>query len=146
MHTNPELIRNPGFYAYQNLCALWKPDYAPNPVKYNIEIVDEGMFYGISEDDAFPSVPLVATFSDADENNLVAWWLPWNMQEYLPELATITIDLPGINFTDPVLIDPLNGDVYEINIQNTVEGFKLKEVKLADYPLIVVERSTLSLQ
>ena len=68
------------------------------------------------------------------------------MQENLSELATITIDLAGISFSDPVLIDPLNGDVYEISIQNTEQGSKLKEVKLADYPLIVVERSTLNIQ
>ena len=144
--TNPELNRKPGFYAYQNLCALWKPDYTPNPVKYNTEVIDEGIFYGISEDDAFPSVPLIAVFSDEDGNNLVAWWLPWNMQEYLPEYATITIDLTGIIFSDPVLIDPMNGDVYEIDIKKTDEGSKLEEVKLADYPLIVLERSTLNLQ
>ncbi len=137
----------PAFYAYQNLCALWTQEYRPFPVKYDLKVVDQGVFYGIGEyEDAFPSVPLVATYLAENGNNLVAWWLPWNMQEYLPELATITIDLPGINFSDPVLIDPLNGDVYEINIQKTNEGSKLQEVKLADYPLIVVERSTLKLQ
>ena len=74
--TNPEFERKPGFYAYQNLCSVWQADYKPNEVTYKVEIVDKGVFYGISEGDAFPSVPLVATFTGNDGNNLVAWWLP----------------------------------------------------------------------
>jgi hypothetical protein len=142
--TNPEFEPKPGFYAYQNLCAVWKPGYKPNPVEYNIEIVDEGIFYGISEDDAFPSVPLVATFTDKDGNNLAAWWLPWNMQENLLKLAKINISLQGISFTDPVMLDPLTGEVYEIEIKNNEEGCMLEHAVLADYPLIVVERETIN--
>jgi len=142
--TNPEFDRKPGFYAYQNLCAVWNPGYKPNPVEYNIEIVDEGIFYGISEDDAFPSVPLVAAFSDGRGNNLVAWWLPWNMQEYLPEMAKINISLKGLNFTDPVMLDPLTGEVYEIEIKNNDNGCVVEKAVLADYPMIVVERETIN--
>lgn len=144
--TNPDFDEKPGFYAYQNLCALWKPDYKPNPVEYDIEIADEGLFCGISEDDAFPSVPLVATFTDDDGNNLVAWWLPWNMQEYLPGLAKINISLAGIDFVEPVLLDPLSGEVYELEIKKTDKGCLMEEIILADYPLIVVEKSTINLQ
>lgn len=144
--TNPDFERKPGFYAYQNLCAVWNPGYKPNPVEYSIEIVDEGIFYGISEDDAFPSVALVTTFTDDEGNNLVAWWLPWNMQEYIPELAKINISLPGINFEDPVLLDPLNGEVFEMEIKKTDSGCLLSEIVLADYPLIMVEKSTIRWQ
>ncbi len=109
-------------------------------------MVDQGIFYGIGEeDDAFPSVPLVTTFSDKDGNDLVAWWLPWNMQEYLPKLAKVTISLEGINFTDPVMLDPLTGKVYEVNIKNTENGCVLEEIILADYPFIVVERETIKI-
>ena len=81
--TNPEFDRKPAFYTYQNLCAVWKPEYKPNVVDYKIEVVDQGIFYGIGEeDDAFPSVPLLASFSDEEGNNLLAWWLPWNAQEF----------------------------------------------------------------
>jgi hypothetical protein len=142
--TNPAFEPKPGFYAYQNLCAVWKPGYKANPVEYNIDILDEGIFYGISEDDAFPSVPLVTTFTDDEGNNLLAWWLPWNMQEYLPNLAKINISLMGVDFENPVLLDPLSGEIYEIDIQETADGCKLENMVLADYPMIVIEKSTIS--
>jgi len=134
----------PAYYAYQNLCAVWALKYKPYPVEYQVNVVDQGAFYGIGEyEDAFPSVPLVATYSAEKGNNLLAWWLPWNMQEYLPELARVTIHLEGINFSDPVMLDPLTGEVYEITIQNTDSGCVVEEVEMADYPFIVVERETI---
>ena len=143
--TNPDFEEKPAFYAYQNLCAVWKPEYKPNEVSYITEVVNQGVFYGIGEeDDAFPSVPLVATFSDQEGNNLVAWWLPWNAQEYLPELAKINISLSGINFIDPVMLDPLTGEIYEISISNNENGCTIKDAVLADYPFIVVERETIN--
>lgn len=142
--TNPEFDRKPAFYAYQNLCAVWKPEYKPTPVDYKVEVLDQGIFYGIGEeDDAFPSVPLVTIFSDGEGNNLLAWWLPWNMQEYLPKLAKINISLEGINFTDPVMLDPLSGEVFDIKISNTDKGSVFEAAVLADYPFIVVERETI---
>lgn len=145
--TNPDFDRKPAFYAYQNLCAVWKPEYKPIEVEYNIEVLDQGIFYGIGEeDDAFPSVPLLASFSDGEGNDLVAWWLPWNAQEHLPKLAKINISLQGISFTDPVILDPLSGKVYDMEIQKTNNGCLLEKIGLADYPLIMVEKSTISWQ
>jgi len=135
----------PAYYAYQNLCAVWARDYKAHELEYRVNILDQGIFYGIGEyEDAFPSVPLVATYSDEKGNNLLAWWLPWNMQEYLPQLAKVSISLEGINFTDPVMLDPLSGEVYEIQIKNNDKGCVLDEVVLADYPFIVVERETIN--
>ena len=144
--TNPDFIEKPGFFAYQSLCASWKPDYKPNPVDHKVEIIDEGVFYGISEDDAFPSVPLVAPFSDDEGNNLVAWWLPWNAQENLNKLATINIHLDDIQFTDPVMLDPLTGEVYEVQTKNDGTGSTIENVVLADYPFIILEKSTIKFQ
>jgi len=144
--TNPDFDKKPAFYAYQNLCAVWSPGYKPHPVEYKVDVLDQGIFYGIGiEDDAFPSVPLITTFSDEEGNNLLAWWLPWNMQEYLPKLAKVSISLKGIDFDDPVMLDPLTGEVYEIEINTTDSGCILKEVVLADYPFIIVERKTIKI-
>lgn len=134
----------PAYYAYQNLCAAWTQEYKPMPIDYDVKVVDQGNFYGIGDyEDAFPSVPLVATYSAENGNKLVAWWLPWNMQEYLPELAKITINLPGMSFVDPVMLDPLTGEVYEIRIENKGNGCTIEETVLADYPMIVIERETI---
>lgn len=140
--TNPDFNEKPAFYAYQNLCAAWQPTYKPNVVKYDIEIVDEGVFYGISEDDAFPSVPLVATFTDANGNNLLAWWLPWNMQENIKEFARISLSIHGVEFSDPVGIDLLSGSVFEVKYEG--KGL-FKKLELADYPLVIVERESIEI-
>jgi hypothetical protein len=140
--TNPEFDEKPGFYAYQHLCAVWRPGYQPIEINYEITVQDEGIFYGISEDDAFPSVPLLAAFSDNEGNNLVAWWLPWNAQEYLPELARIKIYMEGLNFIDPVLLDPLSGEIFEVEIEKKDGVSIIENIVLADYPMIVVEKRT----
>jgi len=144
--TNPELDEKPAFYAYQNLCAIWQSGYRPVDIKYNVEVLDQGIFYGIGEeDDAFPSVPLVATFSDQSGNNLIAWWLPWNAQEYLPELARIAVTLEGVQMKDPVLIDLLDGAVYDLeNFSHANGTFSVSQLFLADYPLIIAERTTVN--
>jgi len=146
--TNPDFERKPAFYAYQNLCAAWQSTYQPNEVEYKVDIVDEGVFYGISEDDAFPSVPLVTTFTDNNGNNLVAWWLPWNAQENVDELATVNITLEGIQFTNPVLVDLLSGNVYDAseNVSNQNNGCSIRTIGLADYPLLLVEKASLNIQ
>ncbi|MEX0323264.1 MAG: hypothetical protein AB3N63_13975 [Puniceicoccaceae bacterium] len=145
--TNPDYEKKPAFYAYQNLCAIWEPSYAVKEVEYSVEVVDQGIFYGIGpEDDAFPSVPLVATFEDNQGNALVAWWLPWTMQEYLPELARINITLDDVQFDDPVMMDPLTGEVYDVSVQSTEDGCVLRNIVMADYPFILVERSTVEMK
>jgi len=146
--TNPDLDEKPGFYAYQNLCAAWQPGYKPHVIKYKVDVLDQGIFYGIGEeDDAFPSVPLVASYSDSSGNNLVAWWLPWNAQEYLPKLAKVKISLEGMQFKDPVLLDLLNGKVYNVDNYNIGNGIcTFNELVLADYPLVIVERNTVKFE
>jgi len=139
-----DLKPKPAFYAYQNLCAGWSQEYKAHPVDYDVKVIDQGVFYGIGEyEDVFPSVPLVATYSTENGNNLLAWWLPWNMQENLSKLAKINISLKGINFTDPVMLDPLTGEVYEIEIENNDNGCVFEKAVLADYPMIIVERETI---
>jgi hypothetical protein len=144
--TNPELNEKPGFYAYQNLCAIWNSSYKPTPVEYNTEIADQGVFYGIgNEDDAFPSVTLVASFKNDEGNWMVAWWLPWNAQENLSKLALINLRINGIIFNDPVLIDLLTGNVFDYSSFNKERGVMVcNNLPLADYPLILVERKTIS--
>lgn len=142
--TNPELTPKPGFYAYRNLCAIWEPGYKPVPVKYDMKVKDQGMFYGIGdEDDAFPSIPLLATFRDGNNNWLAAWWLPWNIQEYIPEPATVEITMEGTGFKDPVLIDLLSGEIYEFHSIKKENGkMILTNLPLTDYPMILAERGT----
>lgn len=118
------------------------------PLSHQVEVVDPGVFYGIGEeDDAFPSVPLVASFKTAENAAYVAYWLPWNAQENILDPATIDLSLQGVQFTDPVLLDLLNGDVYALHeINRTAEGIKFDNLPLLDYPLCIVERKAILIQ
>ncbi len=137
----------PGFYAYQNLCALMDGRYSPSEVKHEITIHDVGVFYGIGpEDDAFPSVPLVASYKTENGKYLLAYWLPWHPQEMIKP-ASIDLTLKNVELQNPVLIDLLDGKVYQVN-QSLKEGnnYVVKNIPLADYPMIVAERDEIELK
>lgn len=145
--TNPGLAKKTGFYAYQNLCSIWQPDYKPDVLKYKTEISDEGIFYGIGpEDDAFPSIPLVTFFKNEKGNSLVSWWLPWNAQEYLPKLATINLTIENLQLKNPVMVDLISGQVYSVNDIKFLNGTTtLKGLPLADYPIVICEKETVNI-
>jgi hypothetical protein len=139
---NPTLEPKPGFAAYQNLCALIDDRYKPFGIKNKVLVQDEGVFYGIgSEDDAFPSIPLVASYRTEKGRSLVAYWLPWHPQEMIRP-ATVRIELKGLAINDPVLVDPLDGKVYKLTQPLNENGTLIFDrIPLTDYPLIIVERS-----
>ena len=132
----------PAYYAYQNLCAAMDAKYKVFNTNYSINVVDQGIFYGIGEyEDAYPSVPLLASYKTAENNHLIAVWLPWNSQEYLPKLGEVDIEVANAKFNTPVLVDPLSGAVFEVtDFENLDERVFLKNIPLADYPMIIVEK------
>jgi hypothetical protein len=145
--TNPDLKEKPAFFAYQNLCAIWNDTYKAYPAKYKFDIVDQGVFYGIKWDDAFPSVPLLASYRNAEGRNLIAWWLPWNMSEYLPKLATIDITIHEVGFKNPVMIDLLEGKVYEVkNIEISTSETRFRNLPLADVPFVICEKELIKIK
>jgi len=146
--TNPDFTPKPAYYTYQNLCAVMDARYKVFRTDYDIEVKDSGVFYGIGpEDDAFPSVPLLASFKTAENQHLVAYWLPWNAQEYLPKLAKVEVNVQNTAFKNPVLIDLLEGKAYQINgFQSANGSTRFENLPLADYPMLIVERDEIDLQ
>ncbi|MCM4156719.1 hypothetical protein [Gramella sp. AN32] len=144
--TNPDLEPKPAYFTYQNLCALMDDSYKVFRTDHQLKVKDQGIFYGIGEeDDAFPSVPLMASFKTAEDNHLIAYWLPWNAQEYLPELGRISLKIQEVKFENPVLVDLLNGDVYELkDFHNQQDNVNFENLPIADYPFAIVERSQIN--
>lgn len=139
--SNPDLEPKPAYYAYQNLCAVMDAGYKVHEVDHQLQVRDEGLFYGISEDDAFPSVPLIASFKNDQGNYLVAYWLPWNAQEYLPALADISLSIEQTSFQEPVLLNLLDGSVYEIgNFEQQADRATFESLPLGDFPMIIMEK------
>ncbi len=146
--SNPDLEPKPGYYAYQNLCAVMDSRYKRTQVMHEIKINDPGMFYGIgSEDDAFPSVPLLASFRDDQQQWLFAFWLPWHAQEYTPDPANCSITLNMVNMTDPVLINLIDGKVYRISdFAKGEDHITFNKLPLLDFPFIIAERASIVLK
>jgi hypothetical protein len=147
--SNPDLTPKPAFFAYRNLTALidgrYTPvDFASKPV---VTVRDQGQFSGIGDaDDAYPSVPLVAGYRTASGASLVAYWLPWQPQEYTPKPAHITLRVPGVKFTAPVLVNLLDGSVHSLPAPREETGAAVfADLPLFDFPLVIAERAEVSL-
>lgn len=142
---NPNLTPKPAFYAYKNLTALMDDRYVPvdfasKPV---VTVSAQGQFAGVgAADDAYPSVPLVAGYRTSTGAGLIAYWVPWQPQEYTPKPATITLRVPGLAFKEPVLVNLLDGSVHALSRPQQAGGDTIfTAVPLFDFPLVIVERS-----
>ncbi len=138
----------PAYSAYQNLCSAMDDRYKVFQTRYEIRVIHEGHFYGIGDDeDAFPSVPLLASYKTAEGKAFVAYWLPWNPQENVLEPASVSLKIDNAGFDDPVLLDLLTGKVYNIagfKAENGISHFQ--EIPLSDYPFALVERNEINFQ
>ena len=133
----------PAYYAYQNLCAVMDSRYKKDEPEYRITVTDSGSFAGIGEyEDAFPSVPLLASFRSSDAG-LLAIWLPWIPQETIGKFASVSLEVAS-EFRNPVLLDLLTGDIFALVDFSSAEGkSRFENLPLADYPLVIAERDDL---
>ncbi len=142
---NPSLAPKPAYFAYQNLCAVMDGRYRRTEVEAQTTVREQGTFFGIGhEDDAFPSIPLVATFRTSDGTPLVAYWLPWHPQEMI-RAATIDLSVRGLPFKDPVLVDLLDGEIHPIAAQVREGRTVFPGLPLTDYPYVILERDEIDL-
>ena len=129
----------PAYFAYQNLCAVMDSRYKKDELEYQFQVENPGSFFGIGEyEDAFPSVPLLASFK-SDDAALLAFWLPWLPQETIAEFATVSLEV-GAKFEDPVLLDLLTGYTYALDdVQRSNGKTHFGSLPLADFPLVIAE-------
>ena len=141
---NPDLTPKPAFYAYKNLTALMDGRYTPIDftAKPVITVSDQGQFHGIGEaDDAYPSVPLVTGFKTKSGSSFLAYWLPWQPQEYTPKPASISLRVPGVIYHEPVLVNLLAGSIHALPVPQTLGNDTIfSALPLFDFPLVIVER------
>jgi hypothetical protein len=146
---NPDLTPKPAFHAYRNLTALLDGRY--RPVDFDgrsaVQVTSAGQFAGVGEhDDAYPSVPLVAAFRAASGAALLAYWLPWQPQEYTPKPARITLRATDLEFKDPVLVNLLDGSVHALPPPRREDGATVfAGLPLFDFPLVIAERAEVRL-
>jgi hypothetical protein len=142
---SPDLSPKPGYYAYRNLCALIDNRYRPIDLdrRQRIFVRDAGMFSGVGmHDDAYPSVPLLAAYRTKQDHPLLAYWLPWQPQEFTPRPARIDLRVEDVTFTEPVMINLLSGEVRALphpNREGAVTIFT--GLPMFDFPIVIAERS-----
>ena len=69
------------------------------------------------------------------------------MQEYLPKYASVSISLEKVSFNEPVMVNLLNGNVYDLSkaLTTNAKGTFIEDVPLADFPMVILERKSLKL-
>lgn len=148
---NPDLAPKPAFYAYRNLTALMDGRYERAELNNRtaVRVTAQGQFAGVGEhDDAYPSIPLTAAYRTTGGAALVAYWLPWQPQEYTPKPARITLHLPAtLALREPVLVNLLDGSVHSLPAPRREGGdCVLPDLPMFDFPVVVAERAEVRVQ
>ena len=95
--------------------------------------------------DAYPSIPLVAAYRATSGAALLAYWLPWQPQDYTPTPARIALRAPGLAFKEPVLVNLLDGSVHPLPAPKDENGTVVfADLPLFDFPLVIVERAEIA--
>jgi len=131
--------KKPAFYALQNLTALVDGDWTLSAEEAEIEVVSPGTLYGVGpHEDRFPCVPWQVVLRRGS-TSMLAVWVPWRPQEFVKS-GTVRTTLAGQSWNEPVVVDPLTGQV-----SPAVETGGAVELPLSDYPFFGPERSVLAL-
>lgn len=137
----------------QNLTSIFDQRLmTPKEVDCEFEIIDEGSFYGVKgENDATyqmknppyahekSPMPIERVALYGIEDEAIAYWLPWRMQEYVYP-AKVDLSIKNTDIKDPVLVDLLTGLVYQVKVEISDDGMLLKGLPLTDYPMAIVPK------
>ncbi len=77
---------------------------------------------------------------------LIAYWFSAEPPAEENKASEIQLNLPGVNFENPVLVDLLSGRVYQIpkeKIIRSEQGIAFTQLPIYDAPLMISERSAL---
>jgi hypothetical protein len=124
------------------------------PVETQFHVIDQGTFYGAMG--AYPKeqlqkatrmpLPIQVVAAGGPDGDAVAYWLPWRMQE-LVHPAKVELKLSGARIKDPVLVNLLDGNVYQIPVKAGGDGvIGFSTLPLADFPFVIVGRNQVKTQ
>ena len=119
----------PSYYAYQCLCAL----FDSQTVRADLPI----------EFPAADAQQIVSAGFVRNGKALYAYWLPVSLDDQMPARPIeLTIPAPkDAALSQPVLIDPLTATIHEPTSAQQQGGVWKITVPLADYPLLIADRS-----
>lgn len=143
------------YHALQNICAFFDDQTRISP-RTVVNFSYDGM-EGSKEKYVFQERIINAKTTCFERRGapLACWWLPANLlpshsndDPFMETTVNIHIWSPLGPIKDPVMIDPLSGDVFDVAVsyeqppgENTIPETILSGVILKDYPMIAAERS-----
>jgi hypothetical protein len=128
-----EYTPKPAYYAYRNLCALFDSDTRRADF--------------LARFDRLPSESCQVEWAafHRKDRALYAYWMPTDpMADTAPATARIQLwSGAGARFEEPVLADPLSGDISApAKVSRTGGTVSIEDVPVRDYPLLIGDRST----
>jgi hypothetical protein len=80
------------------------------------------------------------------QGDVFTYWLPVKMQDTI-SLAKVSLKLGSIKIKDPVLVDLLDGSVYDIQATIDANGkLVFTDLPLSDYAFAIVSRKAIKIQ
>ena len=135
----------------------WTPKDAYHTVAYFTSIFDSrfdtpktaGTTFTIAKPGSFTgstaSSIRVVTAGGA-QGDVVTYWLPVGMKDTITA-AQVRLTLSNANITDPVLVDLLDGRVFNIQVTTDASGtLVFPDLPLADYAFVIVSRAAVTIQ
>jgi polysaccharide biosynthesis protein PslG len=121
----------PSYFAYQTMCALFDSQTHKS---------DSATITFKASEDIDASMIEKAVFS-RDEYLIIAYWLPVDVHEDMEERAvSVTISVQrGLEISRLVLIDPLNGEVLQLDGMQGNEQWHFSDLPLKDYPMLFAD-------
>lgn len=119
----------PAYYAYQNLCSVFGRE---------LKLLNDFGFK--AETDSSLSV---FGWKSIEGKPIVAYWKKNRIPTNEDTFFDINIDIKSVEFNNPVLVDPISGEVKSIpkgKIRKENNGFVFEKIPAYDSPLLITEK------
>lgn len=136
----PDYSPKPSYFAYQTLCTLF--DSQTEAMEMPLQF--DGDFAG-SEPPISADKIEQAAFVRA-QSPLIAYWFPADVhKDMAPRPVNMNLTVPaGLAFRDPVLVDPLSGEIVKLEGKTSGRQWRFDALPLTDSPMLVTDKSVVS--
>jgi hypothetical protein len=87
---------------------------------------------------------LFAYEDTTNKKSLIVFWIGGLGADTDADTITIGLNLPNINIDQPVMVDLLSGNIYEMNkksYKKTKQGLTFTSIKISDSPVLITDRA-----
>jgi hypothetical protein len=130
-----------GYYSMASITSILDNRFStPKTAQKSFSISNSGSYSGQTAS----SIKVVA--ATGTQGDLVAYWLPGVLLD-ASTVAQAKLTLSNANLTDPVLVDLLDGRVFNVPVTTDATGAMVfANLPLADYAFAIVSRAAVSVQ